>query len=496
MKKFASMDARSSHVRKSPGIALIGAFVLVTGMGCQTINRQAEALFAPGGAAAEQVTPEQSAKEQFATGVELMQSAPPELEQASDAFERALDLDDQLAVAHYNLGVVKERQGDLGAAKDRYRRALSIEPRLDIAVDNLGRILEAEGQSADARRLYEESLQSYPESVGPRLRLARWAHREGDFKRAAQLAREALQFDGQSAEAYRLLSLLYAENRKNQLARLIASRGQKLAPGDAEFDFVLGRVAENENKVATAREFYERVLGKKPGHLQARRRLAALSLKNRDWKTAATQLEALLGAGESHPSLWVSLGVARKGQGKFPEAAQAYESALVADGDYGPALLNLGILQLRQLDNPEAAEARLTKYLELNAAPEKVAPLVQEARTLIAAKKEEQRMMEEMARMEAEAAAAAEAEAAAAAKAAEAAAAEESEASSAESGAAPEKPDSTPEKAADAPKAATTKRSASAEPEQKSQKSPKPRPKAPEPEAPAKPETDEAFFDD
>ena len=489
------ISMRSTRMWKSIRSVCLGSAVLVGSVGCQTINRQAEAILAQGGLTSEEVTPEQSAKKHFATGVQLMQSATPELERASDAFERALELDDQLAVAHYNLGVVKERQGELGAAKDRYRRALSIEPRLDIAVDNLGRILEADGQSDEARRLYEESLQSYPEAVGPRLRLARWAHREGDFKGAAKLAREALQFDGQSVEAYRLLALLYAENRKNQLARLIAARGQKLSPGDAEFDFVLGRVAENDNKVAAAREFYERVLGKNPRHIQARRHLAALSLENRDWKTASIQLEALISAGESHPSLWVSLGVARKGQGMFPEAAAAYESALSVDATYGPALLNLGILQLRQLDNPEEAETRLARYLELNAAPEKVGPLLQEARTLIAAKKEEQRMMEEMARMEAEASAAA--EAAAADNGPEMPVESGSTAASAASEAPTEVAPSEPAAEAETPKKTPENElSAADEPDAKPKQAKKRRSRAREQEEEAQPETDEAFFDD
>lgn len=466
--------------------------LLVASVGCQTIQRQAEDLLAPNTDAATEITPEQSARAHFSTGVDLMQAEPPKLAEASSAFERALNLDDSLAVAHYNLGVVKERQGKVDAAAERYRKALALEPRLDIAVDNLGRILEAKGQSDAARRLYEKSLEAYPEAVGPRLRLARWAHRDGDFKLAAKLAREALQFDGQSVEAYRLLSLLYAENRKNQLARLIAVRGQKLSPGDAEFDFVLGRVAENENKVATARELYERVLARKPSHAASRHRLAALALHNRDWQTATKQLEALLETGEPHPSLWVNLGIARKGRGMFPEAAEAYQKALAVNAAYGPALFNLGILELRQMDQPEAAEGHLAKYLELSMAPEKVQPLLEEARTLIEAKKQEQRMMEEMARLEAEAAAAA--------GAAEATpvAAQEAPASTGAAEISDSEVEPSPPAEAEAIETPAEARAPSAEVAPKKRKKSSPNPPAPqkpaEPEK--KPETDNAFFDD
>ena len=59
---------------------------------------------------------------------------------AERAFKDVLDRNDKAAYAWTNLGLIKERRGDVGDAERNYRRALEIDPGQDVAWDYLARL--------------------------------------------------------------------------------------------------------------------------------------------------------------------------------------------------------------------------------------------------------------------------------------------------------------------------------------------------------------------
>lgn len=481
------------------GRAVLAALVVVAGA-CQTAQEKKDGPVATAAEGAQEREPPTEAARLFERGVAHLKGDSADVERAADAFKQAVETDPAFGVGHYNLAVLREKAGDTAEAARLYRAAFDADPKLDVAVENLGRLLEAKGDEDAARDLYREAIDKHAEAVGPRIRLARLARRDGDAKTAAQLAREALEFDGQSIDAYRLLARLYAENKKNQLARLIAIRGQKLAPDDAELTFSLALVAQNERNVAVARELLQKVIAKDATHDEARVVLAEMAMKTRDWKTATTQLEALLAAGGDNPSLHVNLGLALKGQGRFDDARQAYERALAVNDSYPPALLNLGVLELRHLDQPAKAEEHLARYLSQAEDTKAVENLLAEARVLIEAKAEEARQLELIAQQEAEAQRLAEEEAA---RAAAAGGGEGGE------GAAPESPPEGAEPVAEGeqvsqadtppaveepppPPPEVVKEEPKPKPKRKRKRKPRAKPRAPE----RAPEQDDDFFND
>jgi Tfp pilus assembly protein PilF len=236
------------------------------------------------------------ASREFKLAAQHLKGENADVAKARAALERAAKADGEFALARYNLAVLLEQEGKVAEASRLYREAYDKDPSLDLAVENLGVLLESRGQFDAARELYEDAIAKNAEAVGPRLRLARMQYADGDFKNAARLARQALQFDAKSLDAYRLLARLYAERKKNQLARLIALRGQKLADGDAELVYALALVAINDKDVAGARILLREVIAKDENHIDARVTLAEMALKNRDWKTATPPAS---GAGEA-----------------------------------------------------------------------------------------------------------------------------------------------------------------------------------------------------
>jgi Flp pilus assembly protein TadD len=84
------------------------------------------------------------------------------LEEARDAFTRALALDARLMVALNGLGVVELRSGRRAAAIAAWRQVVALDPRQFDALYNLGVALMNQGDVAGARGYLERFAASAP----------------------------------------------------------------------------------------------------------------------------------------------------------------------------------------------------------------------------------------------------------------------------------------------------------------------------------------------
>jgi hypothetical protein len=86
-----------------------------------------------------------------------------QLEEASESLERAIELDPEIAVAHTNLGNVRQAQGRLEEAVACHERALAVEPMNPEAYSNLGGILDLQGKLTESMAAYDRALELRPD---------------------------------------------------------------------------------------------------------------------------------------------------------------------------------------------------------------------------------------------------------------------------------------------------------------------------------------------
>jgi tetratricopeptide (TPR) repeat protein len=96
-----------------------------------------------------------SAQDWYELACELEPDAPRE---ASEAYERALRLDADLAEAHVNLGRLLHERGEPEAAQAHYLAALGARPDDATAAFNLGVALEDLGREREALEAYERAI--------------------------------------------------------------------------------------------------------------------------------------------------------------------------------------------------------------------------------------------------------------------------------------------------------------------------------------------------
>jgi len=147
-----------------PGIGL--AVALVYGLGAGLGPRAARSALALGGVVA------------LACGVASARQVA-RWRDTRTLFEHALALDARNHVAHQQLGLQAQREGDLVRAREHYRAALAIHPQLTGTLGNLGAVHATLGERAEARAAFAALHALLPDDLQGRLGLAALAQEEG-----------------------------------------------------------------------------------------------------------------------------------------------------------------------------------------------------------------------------------------------------------------------------------------------------------------------------
>ena len=116
-----------------------------------------------------------SAEEWYALGREVEESS---VDEARDAYRRALELDPNHTRARINIGRLLHDAGRFEAAEAHYRLAESVVPSAGAAF-NLGVLLEDLGRLDEAEAAYRRATTLEPEHTGALLNLAKLLERRG-----------------------------------------------------------------------------------------------------------------------------------------------------------------------------------------------------------------------------------------------------------------------------------------------------------------------------
>jgi hypothetical protein len=101
-----------------------------------------------------------TAEQWYEMGCELEGSSP---DQATAAYERAIELDPSVAEAHVNLGRQLHIAGEPGRAEPHYREAVRLDPDDPTPHFNLGVLLEESGRREEAVHAYRQAILRDPD---------------------------------------------------------------------------------------------------------------------------------------------------------------------------------------------------------------------------------------------------------------------------------------------------------------------------------------------
>jgi tetratricopeptide (TPR) repeat protein len=88
-----------------------------------------------------------------------------DLERAKPLYLRALELNPKEPMAHNNLGLIFEAQGNVARAEEYYRTEIELNPNFSLAYRNLARLVFQEGKIDEARELWLQNWQLEPQNA-------------------------------------------------------------------------------------------------------------------------------------------------------------------------------------------------------------------------------------------------------------------------------------------------------------------------------------------
>jgi len=152
--------------------------------------------------------------------------APPPTVPETPARER----DPGTALQAWARGLAAQEEGALDDAARHYERALEMDNTLVSAWYNLGLVHKAKGELQPARNAFASALRHEPALTKARYMLAVVCRDLDENSTAIDLARSVVRGEPRYANAHFLLGLLYRENKERRLARMHFRRYLQLEP--------------------------------------------------------------------------------------------------------------------------------------------------------------------------------------------------------------------------------------------------------------------------
>ena len=253
------------------------------------------------------------------------------IDDAIEAFTKAVLLNSNYAGMHHNLGNALRDKGKLDEAIDAFTKALSLTPNYVEAYYNLGVTLYAQGKMDEAIEAFMKALSLNPKHADIYYYLGIALQNRGEIDEAIEAFTKALSLNPQYVDAYN----------------------------------DLGNALQSQNKTNHAIAAYEKALLLNPQYVDAYNNLGVALKAQGKIDEAIEAYTKALSINPDHAEVYNNLGAALKAQGKLDEAIEAYTKALSINPNYMDAYNNLGNVLHDKGMIKEAMEA-YTKVLVLN----------------------------------------------------------------------------------------------------------------------------------
>jgi len=210
--------------------------------------------------------------------------------QAIEKYREAIKLDDTLAEAHGNLGLLLLRKGDAAVAAVELKRGLKgkADPRYH---RGLGRVYRHDNKFPEAIAAYREALKLDPDNLQAHRELAVLYKKRG-MEGAETQYREVLRLKKNDTGARNALMAIYLKNENYDDLFALLKEGVELNPGDPSSHYRLGVILEFRKEYPAALAEYEKTVSMKKDHAKGLNAMARLYLKAGRVEEAGKALEA------------------------------------------------------------------------------------------------------------------------------------------------------------------------------------------------------------
>jgi tetratricopeptide (TPR) repeat protein len=240
-------------------------------------------------------------------------------------------------------GQAQSRLGEVDSASRALRRVVQLRPQQPAAWLALGDHLAAQGDETGAQQAYAEHLRW--STRDPHLLQAGAALCEGRLPEAEALLRERLLQSPSDVAAMRMLAEIAIRLARHEEAIALLERALELAPGFHEARQNLALVLQRDNQPQQSLEHLTQLLAQDPRSPSLLVLRAAALCRVGEYEEAIGIYHELLSRHGNNARVWLSLGHALKTAGHQEQAIAAYRRAAELDPDFGEAWWSLANLK-------------------------------------------------------------------------------------------------------------------------------------------------------
>lgn len=244
------------------------------------------------------------------------------LDQAMQAFKKAIELDPKYPPVYLNAGVALTKKGNKAEAAKAYKKALSLDPTIAEAYNNYGLLMKDAGDLKQAEAAFRKAIHLKPELTG----------------------------------AYENLGILLSESGRKEEALQIITKAVEHDPSNPAHHYTYGVTLERMGRIEEALAQYQEAVRIAPhngfyynGLGTAYRMLGNMERAVECWQEAAR-------LDPRNALCRFSLGIAFERAGFIDHAYRYYKEATSADPSLPDAYYNLGLMLANATLFDEAAD--------------------------------------------------------------------------------------------------------------------------------------------
>ena len=240
-----------------------------------------------------------------------------------------------LAQAHFALGNVYLKTGQLDLALAQFDSALALNSEWSRAHMNRGMVFFRKGDYDEAEREYLAELELNPQEALAYNNLAAMYLRQERYDKAEQVAEKAMQLDAYSPNPYMNLALAYQRTGRISQAKEILQQGISKVKPFLDAELLLGEIYQAEGKLDSAASLFDQVINPPRSQRDVAYDLQALTSRGDAYQQEVSELRA-----KAH----FYLGTICMQQGDAGQAEAHLRQAISLAPGFAEALANLGIL--------------------------------------------------------------------------------------------------------------------------------------------------------
>ena len=252
-----------------------------------------------------------------------------DIDRAIAWYGKALERDLRLEQVHQNLGDAYAQKGWHDKAVASYRRAIDLNGSRGDTWSNYGLSLYAAGDLGGAEAAYQRSIELLPDQAEPYNNLGNIYADRGDWPGAEALYRQALaRQPDDKAQILANLGDLYRKQQRYDEGRRALARAIDLEGEQAEWRFRLGRLERAAGRGEAATAGFAGAIALDSTHVAARTHRAEMAAAMGAYARAIADFGVAVAVDPASSRAWFGLGRVLDDTGEWHRAAQAYRQFL------------------------------------------------------------------------------------------------------------------------------------------------------------------------